>query len=63
MRNNEIIRAILAERTGQDPERIRLDTDRDFYLNAQQALEYGLIDEVLQRPGDVGNPSENGTGN
>ncbi len=50
LRNNEIIRGILAKHTGQDIERIRRDTDRDFYLNAEQALEYGMIDEILQKP-------------
>ena len=52
LRNNEIIRSILAERTGQTIERIRADTDRDFYLNAEQALEYGMVDEILARPGE-----------
>ena len=52
LRNNEIIRNILAERTGQTIERIRADTDRDFYLNAEQALEYGMVDEILARPGE-----------
>ncbi len=52
LRNNEIIRNILAERTGQSIERIRADTDRDFYLNAEQALEYGMVDEILARPGE-----------
>lgn len=52
LRNNEIIRSILAERTGQSIDRIRTDTDRDFYLNAEQALEYGMIDEILNRPDD-----------
>ena len=52
LRNNEIIRNILSERTGQTIERIRADTDRDFYLNAKQALEYGMIDEILARPGE-----------
>ena len=52
LRNNEIIRNILADRTGQDIARIRLDTDRDYYLNAPQALEYGMIDEILQKPDD-----------
>ncbi len=47
LRNNEIIRNILAERTGQPIDRIRADTDRDYYLNAKQALEYGMIDEIL----------------
>ena len=52
LRNNEIIRNILAERTGQSIDRIRTDTDRDFYLNAEQALEYGMIDEILDSPND-----------
>ncbi len=51
LRNNEIIRNILAKRTGQSIERIRADTDRDYYLNAEQALEYGMIDEILASPG------------
>ena len=37
---------ILAQRTGQPLEKIREDTDRDFWLTAAQAAEYGLIDEV-----------------
>ncbi len=38
---------ILVERTGQDHERIIRDTDRDLFMNAEQAVAYGLIDEVL----------------
>ena len=47
LRNNEIIRGILASHTGQPLDRIKTDTDRDFYLDAGQAKEYGLVDEVL----------------
>jgi len=47
LRNNEIIRNILQERTGQPLDRIVHDTDRDFYMNALQAKDYGLVDEVL----------------
>lgn len=47
LRLQDIIRGILAKNTGQDVERIARDTDRDYYLTAQQALEYGLIDELL----------------
>ena len=47
LRNNELIREILAEHTGQPLERIKADTDRDFYLDAGQAKEYGLVDDVL----------------
>ena len=50
IRNNEIIRGILAKHTGQDLDVIKRDTDRDFYLDAAQAKEYGLVDEVLQAP-------------
>ncbi|HEY8490523.1 MAG TPA: ATP-dependent Clp protease proteolytic subunit [Dehalococcoidia bacterium] len=50
LRNQQIIRDILARNTGQEPERIARDTDRDFYLDAHQAKEYGLVDEVLTRP-------------
>ena len=41
------IRDILAKNTGQPTDRIARDTDRDFYMDPEAALEYGLIDEVL----------------
>ncbi len=47
LRENEIIRNILAKHTGQPLDIIKRDTDRDFYLDAEQAKEYGLIDEIL----------------
>lgn len=50
MRLQELIRNILVKHTGQTLEKITHDTDRDFYLNPQQAVEYGLIDEILARP-------------
>jgi ATP-dependent Clp protease protease subunit len=50
MRLQELIRGILVKHTGQSLEKITHDTDRDFYLNPQQAVEYGLVDEVLTRP-------------
>ncbi len=40
---------VLAEHTGQDVEQIALDTDRDFWMDAEEAEQYGLID-VVQRP-------------
>jgi ATP-dependent Clp protease, protease subunit len=39
---------ILSHHTGQSIERIAKDTDRDIYMNAKQAQEYGLVDEVLE---------------
>jgi ATP-dependent Clp protease protease subunit len=50
MRQQEIIQNILVKHTGQPLEKIAHDTDRDFYLSPQQAVEYGLVDEVLTRP-------------
>ncbi|WP_019133202.1 ATP-dependent Clp endopeptidase proteolytic subunit ClpP [Peptoniphilus obesi] len=43
----ERINHILAERTGQKLEKIEKDTDRDYYLNPEEAVEYGLIDKVV----------------
>ena len=42
------INKILAKNTSQPLERIERDTDRDFYLSAQEAKEYGIIDEVIK---------------
>ena len=50
MRMQELIRSIIANHTGQTMEKIARDTDRDFYLNAEQATEYGIIDEILTKP-------------
>ena len=47
LRMQDKIRQILSERTGQDYDKIARDTDRDYYLPAARALEYGIIDEVL----------------
>jgi ATP-dependent Clp protease protease subunit len=50
VRENDLIKEIFVKHTGQPLEKIAHDTDRDFYLNAEQAVEYGLIDEVLRKP-------------
>ncbi len=50
LRLQEKIRNILAKHTGQPVEKIARDTDRDFYLSAEQAIEYGIIDEILTGP-------------
>jgi ATP-dependent Clp protease protease subunit len=49
MRLDDIIRNIMVQHTGQPMEKIQHDTDRDFYLNPEQAIEYGLIDQVLSK--------------
>jgi ATP-dependent Clp protease, protease subunit len=49
MRMRDLLNEILAEHTGQTVERIEADTDRDFVMTAPEALEYGIIDEVISR--------------
>jgi ATP-dependent Clp protease, protease subunit len=49
MRLDDIIRSIIVKHTSQPMEKIQHDTDRDFYLNPEQAIEYGLIDHVLKK--------------
>ena len=50
MRLQEKIRNILAKHTGHPVDKIAHDTDRDFYLSAEQAVEYGIVDEILEKP-------------
>ncbi|MDP2917674.1 MAG: ATP-dependent Clp protease proteolytic subunit [Dehalococcoidia bacterium] len=47
MRLQDVLRDILVTHTGQPMDKIIHDTDRDFYLNPQQAVEYGIVDEIL----------------
>ena len=47
IKTREKINKILAERTGQTVEQIALDTERDHYMTAEEALKYGLIDEII----------------
>ncbi|HMJ74539.1 MAG TPA: ATP-dependent Clp protease proteolytic subunit [Iamia sp.] len=52
---DRMVRA-LAEDTGQDPEKIQRDIDRDFILRGDEAVAYGLVDEVLTKPPAPGAP-------
>jgi ATP-dependent Clp protease protease subunit len=49
-RQQDLIKDIIVKHTGQPLEKVTHDTDRDFYLNPQQAVEYGIIDEILVKP-------------
>jgi ATP-dependent Clp protease protease subunit len=53
LRMQELIKRLLAKHTGQPIERISKDFDRDYFMNALQAQEYGIIDEVLGDASDV----------
>jgi len=47
LRIKEALHTIMAKHTGQDLERIKRDTDRDFFMSGEQAKEYGLVDDVI----------------
>ncbi len=47
LRMRDLLDGIIADHTGQDKEKIKVDTDRDFVLSAADAKEYGIIDEVI----------------
>lgn len=49
MRMKDLLNQILADHTGQSVDKIETDTDRDFVMTATEALEYGIIDEVIDR--------------
>ncbi|MCA9154446.1 MAG: ATP-dependent Clp protease proteolytic subunit, partial [Planctomycetales bacterium] len=49
LRNREMLNEILAAHTGQPMEKIAKDTDRDFFLGAEESKAYGLVDEVLAK--------------
>ncbi len=50
LKMRDTLNRILADRTGQPLERIEKDTDRDYFMSAKDAAEYGLIDKVLEHP-------------
>ncbi len=49
LRTRELLNRILANATGQPLEKIERDVDRDYIMEAQQAMEYGMIDRVISR--------------
>ena len=52
LKTKDQLNRILAERTGQPIEKVAHDTDRDYFMTAKEAKEYGLIDEVITRTGN-----------
>jgi ATP-dependent Clp protease protease subunit len=49
-RQQDLIKDIIVKHTGQPIDKVTHDTDRDFYLNPEQAVEYGIVDEILTKP-------------
>ena len=47
LHTRDVLNEIIQRHTGQPLERIRRDTERDFFMSATEAVEYGIVDEVL----------------
>ena len=52
-RLQDILKDIITRHTGQPLDKVTHDIDRDYYLNPEQAVEYGICDEVLNKPSDA----------
>ncbi|MGN7358794.1 ATP-dependent Clp endopeptidase proteolytic subunit ClpP [Paenibacillus sp. SAF-054] len=50
LRTREKVNQFIADKTGQPLDKIYRDADRDFYLTAQEALEYGMVDRIITQP-------------
>ena len=50
LRNREMLNEILAKHSGKKIEDLAKDTDRDFFMSAEEAKEYGLVDDILSKP-------------
>jgi ATP-dependent Clp protease protease subunit len=64
LRTKRLMEEILAKHTGQSVDRVRQDTDRDYYMDPEEARTYGMIDGVCVRRGGIvaTPPSTNGVG-
>ena len=50
IKTRDVLNHVLAEHTGQEVDRIAKDTDRDFYMDAEEAKSYGIVDDILKKP-------------
>ena len=55
---NRRLRRIIAENTGRTEEQVAKDADRDYYMTAEEAKEYGIVDEVVKYSKELKNPPE-----
>lgn len=56
LHTKEVLNTYLSEFTGQPVDKIRMDTDRDFYMTPEDALTYGLIDEIISHKNMIPRP-------
>ncbi len=49
LKTKELLNGILTKHTGQPPEKIAADTDRDYYMTSAEALAYGLVDKIIEK--------------
>jgi len=61
LRVEDLIKNLLAKHTGQSLERLTKDFDRDYFMNAKEAVEYGIVDEVLGSPGEEEEAGQDGS--
>ena len=50
LKTRDMLNGILASHTGQSVDRVATDTDRDYYMSATEAKEYGVVDDILTKP-------------
>ncbi len=53
VKTRERINAVIAERTGQSLERVAQDTDRDYWMSAEESLAYGLVGRIIRKAADL----------
>jgi ATP-dependent Clp protease protease subunit len=58
LNTRDVLNQILADHTAQPIDRIASDTDRDFYMTAAQAKEYGVVDDILTKQAVVADEDE-----
>ena len=49
LQTRELLNKIISDRSGQPIEKVEKDTDRDYFMSAEQALKYGIIDKVIDK--------------
>jgi len=60
LKMKDTVHQILVEHTGQPIERIRQDTERDFFMSAEDALEYGIVDKIIKKREITSKPDKKG---